>query len=250
MECTDPLPYTMTDFRFRGIDERGQVKLAQDPRKNRGMAVIRIDDLKGGAEGYTFDIQWSGASGGAPTGGFQTGGYAGGAGATERTGPYYGRSGYCSMAAERAVDLCRTKVRTRAERDYNRTFSERTGSYRRAAGYRFNCTMDYTSGQVRTVEIRRAGGSPVQAVSTASDPFSRASGYDRNRVFRAWQDAVAARSARDGYRNVRFSSTAVDTNRSSWVSGTITAERGPVSDTFDFGCSPWTLAPPWSAASN
>ena len=73
MECTDPLPYNMSDFRFRGIDGRGQVKLAQDPRNNNGMAVIRIDDPKSGSEGYTFDIEWSGASGGAPTEGFQTG---------------------------------------------------------------------------------------------------------------------------------------------------------------------------------
>jgi hypothetical protein len=46
-----------------------------------------------------------------------------------------------------------------------------------------------------------------------------------------------ARTARDGYQNVNFTSTAVDTSRSGWVSGTITANRGPVSDTFDFGCS-------------
>ena len=73
MQCTDPLPYDMSDFRFRGIDGRGSVKLVQDPRNNNGMAVIRIDDPKGGSEGYTFDIEWSGASGGAPTGGFSSG---------------------------------------------------------------------------------------------------------------------------------------------------------------------------------
>ena len=49
--------------------------------------------------------------------------------------------------------------------------------------------------------------------------------------------AVVARTARDGYQNVSFSSTAVDTNRSGWVSGIITAARGPVTDTFAFGCS-------------
>src|SRR5512136_382364 len=72
MECTDPLPYNMTDFRFKGIDGRGSVKLVQDPRNNNAMAVIRIDDPRSGSEGYTFDIEWSGASGGAPTGGFST----------------------------------------------------------------------------------------------------------------------------------------------------------------------------------
>ncbi|MCL5744678.1 MAG: hypothetical protein M1541_12255 [Acidobacteria bacterium] len=70
-----PPAYGMSEFRFKGIDGRGKVQLAQDPRNNNGMAVIRIDDPKAGSEGYTFDIEWGGASGGAPTGGFSTGGY-------------------------------------------------------------------------------------------------------------------------------------------------------------------------------
>jgi hypothetical protein len=36
---------------------------------------------------------------------------------------------------------------------------------------------------------------------------------------------------------VSFSSTVVDTNRSGWVSGAFTAARGPLTDTFTFGCS-------------
>ena len=123
MDCTDPLPYNMSRFSFQGNDGRGQVKLVQDPRNNNGMAVIRIDDPKSGSEGYTFDIEWSGASGGTPTQGFQTdvnnpatrmnnpsgtpGGY------------FPGRRSNRAISAERAIDLCRTEVRTRAERDYN-----------------------------------------------------------------------------------------------------------------------------------
>jgi len=41
MECTDPLPYNMSDFRFRGIDG-GLVRLVQDPRNNNGTAVVRM----------------------------------------------------------------------------------------------------------------------------------------------------------------------------------------------------------------
>ena len=70
IECTDALPYRMSDFRFKGIDGRGNVQLVQDPRNANGMATVRIDDPKSGSEGYTFDIEWSGASGGPPTGGF------------------------------------------------------------------------------------------------------------------------------------------------------------------------------------
>jgi hypothetical protein len=60
LECSDPLPRNMSDFRFRGIDGRGNVQLVRDPRQNRGIAVVRIEDPKGGREGYTFDLEWSG----------------------------------------------------------------------------------------------------------------------------------------------------------------------------------------------
>jgi len=274
MECTDPLPYNMSDFRFKGIDGRGSVRLLQDPRNNNSMAVIRIDDPRSGSEGYTFDIEWNGSSGGAPTGGFPTGGYypsAGGAysntpnsNATGNTGVYSpGRNWNRNLSAERAIDLCRTEVRTRAERDYGLrniditaaavdsnqgrrdwitgAFTERGGGFRRGGGYRFNCAVDYNSGQVRTLEILRADGSMVQPGAASNTYAPNAAynpgGYDQAQALRACQDAVVARTNRDGYENVRFTATGVDTSRSEWISGSITASRGPVTDTFDFGCS-------------
>jgi hypothetical protein len=47
----------------------------QDPRNNSARAVIGIDDPKLRSESCTFDIQWSSASGGSPTGGFPIGRY-------------------------------------------------------------------------------------------------------------------------------------------------------------------------------
>jgi hypothetical protein len=264
MECTDPLPYNMSDFRFKGIDGRGQVRLLQDPRGNNGMAVIRIDDPRSGAEGYTFDIEWSGASGGAPTTGFQNGrSVPSSRGNTPmgRAVGFPGRRSNRAISAEGAIDTCRAEVRTRAERDYNLrniditaaavdttagrsdwvtgNFTVRVGNFRRAEGYRFNCAMDYNSGVVRTIEILRSEGTVLQPgprPDTSGRPFSQ-SGYDQNRILRACQDAVVARTARDGYQNVNFGSTAIDANRAGWVSGAITAVRGPVTDTFTFGCS-------------
>jgi hypothetical protein len=64
-----------------------------------------------------------------------------------------------------------------------------------------------------------------------------AGSYDQRQVLRACQDAVVARTSRDGYQNVNFSSTSIDNLRTGWVSGSLTASRGPVTDTFDFGCS-------------
>lgn len=69
LECSSPLPGNPVDFRLRGIDGRGRQDLAQDPRSNRGVAVVRISDPKGGREGYTFDIEWRGGSSGGGFGG-------------------------------------------------------------------------------------------------------------------------------------------------------------------------------------
>jgi hypothetical protein len=59
--CNAPLPSSPHDFRFAGVDGRGQVQLIRHPRDNRGTAVVRILDRKGGREGYTFDLFWRNA---------------------------------------------------------------------------------------------------------------------------------------------------------------------------------------------
>jgi len=86
---------------------------------------------------------------------------------------------------------------------------------------------------VGSVEILRADGSAVQPSSTGYG----AGGYDQTQILRACQDAVVARVNQEGYQNVQFGSTAIDTGRSGWVSGTVTARRVLVGDSFDFGCS-------------
>lgn len=60
-ECNSIMPLRPNDFRFTGIDGRGRMTLVRDPR-NGGPAVIRIEDPKGGYEGYTFDLEWRGGS--------------------------------------------------------------------------------------------------------------------------------------------------------------------------------------------
>lgn len=62
-QCNQVMPARPDDFRYRGVDGRGRQELARDPRSG-GSAVIRIDDPKGGSEGYTFDIEWRGGGGG------------------------------------------------------------------------------------------------------------------------------------------------------------------------------------------
>lgn len=269
MECTDPLPYSMTDFRFRGIDGRGTVTLARDPRNNNSMAVVRVEDPRGGAAGYTFEIEWSGASGGSPVNGFATGWGSPAVAAEPETNQAPRRSGTpglwgtgrrSAISAEKALDLCRAEVHARGDRDYglreidvtsvainttggrrdqvSGTFDDESGGPRRTVAYRFTCQLDSATGQVSSVEFLRADGSAVRPLSQ-STPSSSAygrTGYDQTSAFRACQDAVVARTNRDGYQNVVFGATAMDNTRSDWITGSLTASRGPVTDSFAFGC--------------
>jgi len=61
-DCDSVMPTRPHEFRFTGVDGRGRVSLVQDPR-NGGVAVVRIEDPKGGREGYTFDLEWRGGNG-------------------------------------------------------------------------------------------------------------------------------------------------------------------------------------------
>jgi hypothetical protein len=64
-DCNQPMPTRPNNFRFRGIDGRGRQDLIRHPAA-AGFAVIRIEDPKGGREGYTFDVMWRGGSGAVP----------------------------------------------------------------------------------------------------------------------------------------------------------------------------------------
>ncbi len=67
-ECNQELPNNPNDFRFQGVDGRGRQTLSSQPNGRRP-AVIRIEDPKGGREGYTFDIFWRGSGGSNGNGG-------------------------------------------------------------------------------------------------------------------------------------------------------------------------------------
>jgi hypothetical protein len=60
--CNQSMPNRTSGFRFKGIDGRGRQNLIRSA--DDGRAIIRIEDSKGGREGYTFDIFWNGSGGG------------------------------------------------------------------------------------------------------------------------------------------------------------------------------------------
>ena len=63
LKCNQPLPARPNNFRFQGIDGRGRQTLVRAPNSNNGTAVVRIEDNRGGMQGYTGDIMWNGGSG-------------------------------------------------------------------------------------------------------------------------------------------------------------------------------------------
>ena len=82
LKCNQPLPRNPNNFRFQGIDGRGRQYMLKNPAQNNGVAVIRIEDNRGGMEGYTGDILWNGGNnnGGNWNGGWWNDNWNGGGG--------------------------------------------------------------------------------------------------------------------------------------------------------------------------
>jgi hypothetical protein len=165
-QCSAPLPYDPSDFRFNRIGGKGQVRLLRDPRSNKGRAVIRIDDPSSGRERYTFDLQWYGTEGG--------GRQPFPAGAPGPPGAPYGRGpGPIESPMARAVRNCQDSVSTRINQSGypHVTFGDTipdggrgrhdwligfvTASRRfETKQFSFSCSVDFNSGWVRSVDIR------------------------------------------------------------------------------------------------
>ncbi len=189
-ECTSMLRNgrSLSDFRFRGIDGRGEVRLASDPRQDqRGEAVISIRDTKGGEEGYTFEVSWQGDNGNSNTGGGffggndnnrnNNGGYSND-GRYNNNGSYNngrnnnGRNNNVS-GYDRAVTSCMERVRSQIQRDYNvnnvnfdnMNANNNSGGQDRISGtarsgnsndqFRYSCQGNLNNGNIRSVSVSR-----------------------------------------------------------------------------------------------
>lgn len=163
--CNARLPFAPGEFRFRGIDGRGSQDLLQDPRTGRGVAIVRIQDPRGGSEGYTFDLEWRGESLEPPP---TIQPFPPGRGRGLRRGE--------DDTFGRAVSACQRAVTQRLERDGYRniqfqsvTADNRPGrndwivgsvrAQRTQAGrpfeLTFGCSVNLNTGAVRSVEVDR-----------------------------------------------------------------------------------------------
>jgi len=186
-QCNAPLPSNPFDFRFARISGRGTMRLVQDPRSTGGRAVVHIEDTQGGRGGYTFDLQWRGTGPGPGHGG---GGWAPGpqppppghgpgpgqgGGWTPGPPPFPGHgSGPGGFPMARAIQICQDSVTHRLNRDgyHFVTFESTipvnnpgrqdwitgTAFGKRGFGttrFGFSCSVDFSSGTVRSVDIHR-----------------------------------------------------------------------------------------------
>jgi hypothetical protein len=157
-QCSTGLPRNPGDFRFIKVRGRGSAQLIGDPRRNGGRAVVHIADPKGGRETYIFDLQWRGSGGGPPP------------------GPPPGQPGRGPgrFPMAKAIRICQDSVTDRLTRDgYSGVSFQQTipdndpgrndwviGKVTGERGYgtkrfSFSCSVDFSSGKVRSVDVRR-----------------------------------------------------------------------------------------------
>lgn len=163
-ECNEPLPEgNVEGFHFEVRDRRGDLVLLAEPSRRNGFrAIVRIRDSEGGEGRYHFRLSWQMTGGGYSSG--SEPGYD--RGDRERRGD----SGL-ALAIEACGDAVTEKIaydyrmsgvaiqNIRADNGPGRNdyiVGEATaGRGRTTAAFSFACRVDFNSGRVRTVDVRR-----------------------------------------------------------------------------------------------
>jgi hypothetical protein len=216
-ECTGALPANAPGFRFAGVDGRGRQQLVREPR-NGSPAVVRIEDPQGGSEGYTFDIFW-------------------GSGYNEAPPPGRMPAPIRRFTTEQAVATCQDSVRQQARFRGRRVEFRETrlddqpgrndwvvGVVDTVAGFnspeehmRFSCSVNFDTGQVRSVDLQPMGG------------YGRGRRFTTEQAVSLCQDAVRQQAlTRYRGRGIEFRETRLDDQpgRNDWVIGTVDVLRG------------------------
>lgn len=245
-ECNRVMPNNPADFRFRGIDGRGSQDLVRSAQGG-GPAVIRIEDRDGGAEGYTFDVMWSGG--------------VGAYNSSDRYGGVYNDGGYRGPNYSGNIDsqrMCEDAIVREASRRFNTNdirfvdfqmvndrarrdrfegrFEVSRGGFGRSDVYSYACTVNERNGRVQA----QIGGRDDNwrndrygSADRSRGPFGSSGNYASQSCERAVED----RLRRDGYQNVSFSGYGNRSNRNDAIHGTARGDARYGSQSFDFTCS-------------
>jgi hypothetical protein len=233
-ECTGVMPPNPGDFRFAGVDGRGNQRLVRDPR-NGGAAVVQIQDSGNGSEGYTFDIFWGNR--------------------IQSRGPDYREPGFRDtgrreFTQDDAIRSCQDMVRREASdrfnarditfrrfdandnpggRDSVRGWFDAHRGYGRDEAFRYSCAVNFESGRVWNAQVEPAGDRRDSARG----------GNAADRAIDSCRRAVENRITRDGFGNPRIDSIRVDDRpgRQDWVVGNARADLRSGHREFTFSCS-------------
>ncbi len=176
LKCNQPLPMRPNNFRFQGIDGRGRQTLVRNPNSNNGIAVVRIEDNRGGMQGYTGDIMWNGGSGT-----WNGNGWGGGGNNGNWNGDNNGNNGNWNGNnngnwSNNVVSNCQRNIRNQISSKYNGSVSfngnpsqKKGGSFVMVEGsarvqarnqwgnINYHCTM-HTNGNVADATYNLTGG--------------------------------------------------------------------------------------------
>jgi len=259
-ECTGAMPTNPTNFKFTGVDGRGQQQLVRDPRET-GVAVIRIDDRSGGSEGYTFDVEWQGyTADSGPFGNTPVGPTEGPFGRDEPLGRQGAGRRDTAITSAEAVETCQQEITRQAQQRFGTSnlYFRRTAVQNNRGGqdriqgtidvntgtpqrFRFNCSVNLNNGRVRSAQIENA-----QVQQNTRDYGYRGGVYDQagvtnsSRAIQNCENAVDQRLASQGYQRVGFGAIDIDerTGTSDRVFGSVTVrDNAQRQQTIDFTCT-------------
>jgi hypothetical protein len=233
-ECTGRMPANPADFRFSGVDGRGRQTLVRDPR-NGGVAVVRIEDPQGGAEGYTFDLMWSGGMGGPYTSGPAYPTYPNNNGAWSADAVRNCED----MVRQQAQDRYNTgdvRVQTRNTQDNRGPRDTLYGTLRVRRGFGqdevhdFSCNVNMNNGRVLSARIDQTENGRDRQYGDRG--FTDRGLASNSQAIQNCQNAVEDRMR----GRVEFDSINTENRngRNDWVVGTARNGRG---DAFRFSCN-------------
>lgn len=156
--CNEPLPRHPVDFRLIAMDRGRSAWLAQDPRATGGRAVIHLDESRSARGAYIFDIQWRG-----PVGDWRP------PQAQPPQNPWPVPGG---GSISKAIQNCQSSVTNRLNwdgypnvtferttpsnnpgRNHSITGTVRARQRRENTRFSFSCSVDFRSGNVRSIEV-------------------------------------------------------------------------------------------------
>ncbi len=243
-DCTGVMPVNAANFRFTGVSGRGSQELVRAPQ-NGGSAVIRIQDPSSGAGRYVFELAWGAGVDRQVPGGFPGAGYStDGRGLGDRDARPSVR-----YTTEQAVRVCQDAVRQQAwTRFHSANIAFRTTTlddnpgradwvtglldirlgYDRDETYRFSCSVNFETGEVRSAQLDRFEGD--RSERGAGEAAARA-------AMESCQRAISDNIRERGYPHVDFLSIDLDAGRSGWITGIARADGRLRSDSFAFSCN-------------